>query len=72
MTHEACAHCGRGAELIVINKITGVGYVRCTNMDCRMETPIAKTEAEAWAIWDRRIEGAILKRDTRQMNEEAQ
>ena len=54
MTHEACAHCGREAEFMVINKITGAGYVRCTNMDCRMETPVAKTEAEAWAIWDRR------------------
>jgi len=53
--HDLCVYCGRHAEFTPIGN-AGAGYVRCTNMDCRMETPITAKEADAWAIWERRVE----------------
>lgn len=54
MTHKGCAHCGWEASFLQLNK-DGGGYVHCLNVNCRVETPICKSEKEAWAIWDKRF-----------------
>ena len=49
--YRSCPCCGGQPQWMALDK-SGRGYIRCQGDD--IETRIFKTEAEAWAAWDKR------------------
>ena len=48
--HKPCPCCGGVPDFLNVNGMRG--YIRCAGDD--IETRLKATEAEAWALWDRR------------------
>lgn len=53
---KSCPFCGGEAKVIKQNhrEYRPTYYVRCTTLDCKVETPQKRSEAKAIKAWNRR------------------